>query len=335
MAATNLGIIGLRMGSSHLGAARQLPGVAVRAICDLDPDRLAQVQRESGVERACLDYRELLDDPELDLVVVATPDHLHREHTVAALQAGKHVLCEKPMAPTLEACAQMVAAARSAGRTLAIGHLVRFTPIFAYLKRLVDRGELGELYYVSSTYEHDYDRVAGAWRFDPQLARHVFLGGGCHSVDLMRYFLGDVERVSAVGSHLALPRLPLDDTVAALYSTARGQIGHVLTAGGARRPYVLSLALYGTRGTALASNVDSECRLWTREMLDPLGDRWATVPAPLDSHPVRTQLEHVLECLHTGAEPLVNGEEGMRTVAAALAAIQASTTGQPTPVAKV
>ena len=329
-----VGIIGLRMGGSHLRAAASLPGVRVRSICDTDQGRLEQVRAENGIERATTDYRQLVDDPELDVVVVASPDHFHRDHTVHALEAGKHVLCEKPMAWTLPECADMVAAAGRAGKQLMIGHLVRFTPVFAYLKQVAGRGELGELYHVSSTYEHDYARVGGAWRFDPKLARHVFLGGGCHSVDLMRHFLGEVNRAVAVGSHKALPQMPRDDTVAALYSTPAGQIGHVFVGGGARRPYVLSLALYGTKGTALATNVDSEARLWTTDMLDTLGDRWLTIPAPLDNHPVGTQMRHFLECVRTGAQPLVTGEDGMRTVAAALAAIEASETGKPVEIAR-
>jgi len=332
--AIRIGIIGLRMGSSHLEAARGIPGVVVRAICDVDQDRLAEVKARYGIEHAYADCERMISDPELDVVVVASPDHFHRDHTVHSLQAGKHVLCEKPMAPTLAECADMVKAARSSKRTLAIGHIVRFTPIFAYLKRVVERGELGQLYYVSSSYEHDYARVGGAWRFDPKLARHVFLGGGCHAVDLVRYFLGDFERVVAAATHIALPQMPLDDTVAALYSTAQNQIGQVFVGGGARRPYNLSLALYGTKGTALATNVDAEARIWTTDMQEPLGDRWMTIPAPIDNHPTRTQLQHFIDCLRAGQEPLVTGEEGMRTVAAALAAIEASVTGQAVQVPK-
>jgi predicted dehydrogenase len=321
------GIIGLRMGWSHANAVAATAGARVAAVCDIDEQRLAAAAREFSAEQAETDFRRVVANPALDFIVVATPDHFHCEHALAALEAGKHVLCEKPMAPSAQECRRMVEAARRAQRKLMIGHLVRFTPVFQILKRMRDEGEFGEVYYVGAEYQHDYSKVGGPWRFDPRVGRHVYLGGGCHAVDLMRYFLGEVTEVMAMGNHFACPQMPNDDCVAAIYRTAAGHIGRVLVAGGAKRPYALNLAIYGTRGSALASNVSSEAQVWLSRM-EEMGDRWMTIPAGVESHPVRTQMSHFVGCIRDDLEPLINGEDGMRTVAAAVAAVESTHSGQ-------
>jgi len=325
------GVIGLRMGHAHAQAIAAAGGARVLAVCDVDEQRLSEIAREFCAEQAVTDYRELVDNPALDFVVVAAPDHFHCEHTVAALQAGKHVLCEKPMAPSVDECRRMVAAAKAADRKLMIGHLVRFTPIFQTLKRMRDDGEFGEVYYVGAEYQHDYSKVGGPWRFDPRVGRHVYLGGGCHAVDLMRYFLGEVTEVMAMGNHFSVPEMPGDDCVMAVYRTTAGHIGKVFVAGGAKRPYATTLAVYGTRGSALASNVSPHAQVWLSRM-EALGENWITIPAGVESHPVRTQMNHFLGCIRDDLEPLINGDEGLRTVAAALAAIESAASGHLVPV---
>ena len=321
------GVIGLRMGWSHANAIAASKGAQVVSVCDVDEERLAASARELCAEQAETDFRRVVENPALDFVVVATPDHFHCEHTVAALEAGKHVLCEKPMAPSLEECRRMAAAARGAQRKLMIGHLVRFTPIFQILKRMRDEGEFGEVYYVGTEYQHDYSKVGGPWRFDPRVGRHVYLGGGCHAVDLMRHFMGEVTEVMAMGNHFSCPQMPNDDCVTAIYRTVAGHIGKVFVAGGAKRPYALTLAIYGTRGTALASNISPEAQVWLSRV-EEIGNRWMTIPAGVESHPVRAQMEHFLGCIRDDLEPLINGEDGMRTVAAAVAAVESTRSGQ-------
>jgi len=325
----NIGIIGLRMGCSHLMACEGMQEVEVKAVCDTDAARLQEVAHGKRVPVFEADYRALAERDDLDALVVATPDHLHEEHTVAALRAGKHVLCEKPMAPTLEACRRMIAAAQEAGRVLMIGHVARFTPVFRTLKAMAERGEFGRIYYVGAEYIHDYTEIGGVgdWRFDPRIGRHVFLGGGCHAVDLMRWFLDDLETASAQASHLAVPHLPRADTLLACYGTASGQIGRTLVAGGAKRPYGIHLEIYGTEGTALASNVEAEARVWLKR-IEGLGDRWITLPTAVASHPVADQMRHFAAAALGNREPLVSGTEGAKTVAAALAGVKAAETNE-------
>jgi predicted dehydrogenase len=320
-----VGIIGLGMGYRHLEAVVASPHTRLAAICDIDETRLRDVERETGVDQAATAYEELLANPAVDLVIVASPDPFHCEQTVAALRAGKHVLVEKPMAPTLAECQAMVDAARAADRRLAVGHVVRFTPAFSTIKRLADEGELGTVYYVGASYEHDYGRLKrqAAWRFDPKHARHQFLGGGCHAVDLLRYFLSDVESTAAVANHFSLPESPNDDCLVALYRARSGAVGRVLVTAGCKRPYEIALEVYGTRGTMIANNTSRSMQYWTLGV-PGLGDRWMDVPVTLDNHPVDIQLAHFISAIRGETDLLISGEEGMRTVALALASIRAS-----------
>ena len=109
-------VIGLGFGRAHLKAYAAHAGVAVRGVCDDDPERLAQAREEYHIPFATADYRESCGAVTLTLVTIATPDHLHAEMCLAALRAGKHVLCEKPMTTTLEDALAVAAAARESGR---------------------------------------------------------------------------------------------------------------------------------------------------------------------------------------------------------------------------
>ena len=158
-----------------------------------------------------------MERDDVDAVVVATPDQLHREMTMAALGAGKHVLCEKPMALTLEDCQAMIDASRNTDRKLMIGQICRFTPGFMRAKQLIDNGEIGELFFVESEYAHDYSKIPGTfsnWRLDP--LRHGFLGGGCHAVDLVRWIAGNPYEVAAFANKKMLTDWPTDDCTIAI-----------------------------------------------------------------------------------------------------------------------
>lgn len=122
----------------------------IKAICDIDIEKAEQLAKEMGVSSYYTDYRKLLEQEDIDVVVIATPDQIHPEQTIAALQAGKHVLCEKPMALSIEECSTMIEASNSTGKKLMIGQICRYTPGFKLAKKMIDDGEIGELFFVES-----------------------------------------------------------------------------------------------------------------------------------------------------------------------------------------
>lgn len=142
---TGFGVIGAgTWGSLHARVYADLPGARLVAVCDADQDRAAAAAAPSGA-RTFTDLKEMLADPEIHAVSVALPDPLHREAVIAAAEAGKHILVEKPLATTEVDALAMIEAARNAGVTLCVDFHNRYSPLFAPAKRALDAGELGAL----------------------------------------------------------------------------------------------------------------------------------------------------------------------------------------------
>ncbi|HEX2950958.1 MAG TPA: Gfo/Idh/MocA family oxidoreductase, partial [Armatimonadota bacterium] len=146
------------------------------------------------------DYRQLLADPEVELVDVCLPTDLHAEVSIAALEAGKHVLCEKPMARTIEQCDNMIAAAKASGKTFMIAHCIRFWPEYVYLKELVDSGKYGKLV------RADFSRLSAPprwssenWLMTPSRSGSSHLDMHIHDTDFIIHLLGMPKQVITEG----------------------------------------------------------------------------------------------------------------------------------------
>jgi len=185
----------------HLPGLRARGDVEVAALCGRDPGRLAALAASHGVPATFTDWRELLARGRLDAVVIATPNALHREQAVAALDAGLHVVCEKPLATTFAAAAEMADRAERAGRRTLTFFTHRTVAAAAHAKRLVDEGFLGRPLHASASYftaSHLQDGKPLAWKMRRAEAGTGVLGDiGSHVVDLVRWWLGDLARVSA------------------------------------------------------------------------------------------------------------------------------------------
>jgi predicted dehydrogenase len=196
-----VGILGMGIGMSHLANYRKVPNAEVIAICDKDEAWLKCVQREHGIAHGYTDAKKLLADKEVQAVSVCLPTALHAQWTIAALRAGKHVLCEKPMACNAREAAAMAAAAKSAKRVLAISQNRRFEPQSRYLRKLVDDGLLGDIYFARTGWRRPMGLfpVPNAVRATGTFSRNWFnrrdRGGGVlrdlgsHMLDLTMWLL--------------------------------------------------------------------------------------------------------------------------------------------------
>ena len=321
------GIIGLSMGAGHLDAYASHPEVEVRGVCDLNKDLLGQLARKYNVEFATADYRELLGRKDIDMVSVATPDYFHAEQSIAALEAGKHVLCEKPMTVTLEDCREIVRAAERSGRKFMVGQICRFAPGFRLTKRLIDEGKIGELFFVESEYAHDYSGVpgAGGWRKDPVKKREPFLGGGCHAVDLVRWIAGDAEEVFAYANHRILADWPVDDCTIAAFKFKNGILGKVLVSIGCKRPYTMRSVFWGSRGTIISDNTSPAIKIY-QDGMEKL--EFVDMAVDIASHNVRAEVDEIVDCIRGRKQLLMDAREGARTVASCLAAVESAKSGK-------
>ena len=151
----NIGIIGCGgiANGKHLPALKKLPNVRMVAFCDIIPERAEKAAKEYGVPEAKVftDYKELLKLQDIEVVHVLTPNRSHSFITVDALEAGKHVMCEKPMAINAAEAKKMVEAAKRTGKKLTIGYQNRFRPDSLYVKGECEAGTLGDIYYAKAT----------------------------------------------------------------------------------------------------------------------------------------------------------------------------------------
>lgn len=187
---------------THIPGYKALPDKArLVAVADVIGDRADAVAAEHKIPMAFDDYRRLLELDEVDIVSICTPPAAHMETTIAALEAGKHVLCEKPMAMTAAEAQKMVDAADRTGKKLAIGFQSRFSDNAQALKRLIDRGELGDIYYGRAV----YNRRRGIPSWGMFYSREQNGGGpmidvGVHVLDLALWLMGNPKPVSVLGS---------------------------------------------------------------------------------------------------------------------------------------
>ena len=194
MTTIGIGIIGCGgIANGHLPACRDVEGVETVAVCDIDEQAARARADEFEVPTVYTDWRELLDDERVDAVSVLLPHHLHREVTVAAAQAGKSVLCEKPMATSLADVDEMIAAADEAGVVLMVGQILRFRPVNIRARELIRDGAVGEVRNVLRRRLSKSEGFRSEWASRPEEAGGwVLCGFGAHEVDMILW-LNDGE----------------------------------------------------------------------------------------------------------------------------------------------
>ena len=313
-----VGVIGVRMGKQHLLGYLDNPRAEVKGICDLDKDLLKETSKSYDIPFVTEDYQELVERKDIELISVATPDFFHREHCVKSLEAGKNVLCEKPLALTREDCQEIIDTVKRTKRKLMVGQVCRFAPGFVLAHDLIKKGTIGELFFAESEYAHDYLHVSGVgnWRKEK---RDPVIGGGCHAIDLLRWICGEVKEVCAYGSHKMLRDwdIPYDTVISALKFLNNDVIGKIMVSISVKRPYTMRSVFYGSEGTIIADNTSSHIQLYTTKSLMKL--EFAKIPVNISSHNVSAEIESFLKVLLDRKPLELDVIEGANTVATALA----------------
>jgi UDP-N-acetylglucosamine 3-dehydrogenase len=182
-----IGVIGLGwFGEIHCETILGVPTLELAALCTRTPARLKALAEKFGVKKTCRDYRDMLADKDIDAVSIVTMWDQHTEPAIAALEAGKHVFLEKPMASTVTDCNRIIAASKKAKGILQIGHICRFNPRYRMAKQAIDAGKIGRIVALSSR-----RNIPAAWT--PEILNKIgpIVGDAIHDTDLMLWFTGD------------------------------------------------------------------------------------------------------------------------------------------------
>ena len=333
-----IGLAGLNHGAALLQANlprfQDLP-LRVTALCDLNSERLAAKAKEFGVEQTTTEFSELVARPDLDIIGIYTPGPLHCDQIVAALEAGKHVMVTKAMVYSMEEAERVVETVDRTGRVLLVTQTMRGRFDFMDAKRLCDAGEIGDLFMAESHYVHDLRDVYEATPWRCQTPQDLLLGGACHPIDLLRWFLGDVDEVHCYGLRSGVARdYPQEDNFFINLRFKNGAIGRVASIHGIIEPAGVpmnGLTVYGAKGTIR----DNAIRV------DPTGE----VPERTYTSAFHTftrmrhgdwghecelivMLRHMADCVLNGAKPWVGVRDGACVVATGLACWESIRTGQ-------
>jgi len=291
-------------------------GWRVKYVCDLSTERLQLMQEQYPWVTPVTEARRLFDDPELDAIAIATPVSSHAPLAIAALEAGKHVLVEKPLAPSVEEATRIVEAAEKAGRVLLVDHTFIYTPAVQKIKQLVDAGELGDLLYFDSVrinlglFQHDINVI---WDLAP------------HDFSIMDYLFAD-KPVAASASGMC--HFGTQEDVA--YVTAffqRNIIAHfhinwlspvkirLILIGGSKKMVVYDdmensekVKVYD-RGVEV---VDSLGGIYSLLVQYRMGDMYS--PKLDTKEALRSEVEHFRYCILNGTRPITDGQMGLRVV---------------------
>lgn len=313
----------------HLNGVLAKEECTLYAICDsATDDRLEKRQEKYGAQIAVADYRELVNDPNVDIAIIATPDNTHLEMAAAFMRAGKDVLLEKPMALTLEECEEMLRVEKQTGRRLMVGQVCRYNNNFVQAKKLVDEGRIGELVFVESEYAHNYAISPGYanWRVTPE--REGMIGGGCHAVDLLRWIAGDPTEVTAYANHKYLTDWPVNDTTIAIYKFPNNVIGKVFCSIGVKRNYTMRTCLYGTKGTIIFDSRTTEMQLFECDENGKGYSKPQILPCTPKGHNMEAEISDFVDAILEGRPNPISSMEGASTVAVCRATVESAKTGE-------
>lgn len=309
------------IGAGDIARKRIAPALIDLANCDLVSVSRSRAElakafaAEFGVKRWCADWREMLTD-EIDAVYIATPVFLHAEQTIAAAKAGKHVLCEKPMALNVEECDRMIAACKANNVRLGIAYYRRFYPVLERVRQFIASGEIGKVVFAQMNAFEYFDP-------SPDNPRHWLLekqksGGGpmmdfgCHRLEVLTDLFGKVRRTKSIVANVAFER-EVEDTAAVLLEFESDTCGALIVTHAAREPQD-TLEIFGTKGSINIPVLNSgKIRIRTAA-----GETTESHPPTANIH--QPLIEDFANAVLGGREPRVSGETG-RLIAAAEADI--------------
>ncbi|WP_309400974.1 Gfo/Idh/MocA family protein [Cerasicoccus maritimus] len=322
--------------------------VKLVCLCDTQEERAQALAEEFGLEVAS--FESICADSSIEAVTFCTPTGVHASLAIRALEAGKHVIVEKPMDVSLEACQRLMEAVDESGKLCSVISQHRFDPASGIVREALDAGKLGQLLYTEvripwyRTQEYyDSEDWRGTWAID---GGGALTNQGIHTVDLMLWFVGPVKRVYARMATVAHERIEVEDLITVQVEFESGAMGSLLASTAMYPGYPVSLGLYGSAGSALIEGDELKTlaiqgsdtvggaganahalqvatggtRSASAEADKPSDDKWQWG----DAH--REQFRDFVSCIRSGNAPVVTAQDGLSAVSFIKACYQSAQT---------
>ncbi|MEO1529695.1 MAG: Gfo/Idh/MocA family oxidoreductase [Planctomycetota bacterium] len=335
MTSVRAGIVGCgKVGGLHARALSELAEAEFVGVCDVDPDRALRFAERYGV-KAFESVESMVRSGGVEAVMVCTPHPLHESPTVAAAKAGAHVLVEKPLAATLEACDAMIRAAEESGVKLGVVSQRRFLEPVRRMKAAIDAGKIGRP--ILATFVMYSWRDEAYYRSDPWRGKWETEGGGVlvnqspHQLDLLQWFMGDIAEVSGYWANLNHPTIEVEDTAVANIRFKSGAIGNIVTSLSQKPGIYTKVHIHGSNGASVGVQTDTGASfvagmseiaepplndVWTiageESLLEEFREQDRNVFATRDAtqHYHTLQIRDFLLAIIDDRNPEVTGEEG-------------------------
>jgi predicted dehydrogenase len=355
------GIVGCgAIGPTHAGAISQMADAELTAVADIISDRARAMEEKFSVPRVYTDQAELFADRQVDVVCLCTPSGMHADGAVLAMQAGKHVVVEKPMDITAAACDRMIAAQRQTGKLLTVISQHRFDAASMQVKDLIQSGKLGKMLLATADVKwwrtqkyYDEGDWRGTWALD---GGGAVMNQGIHTVDVLQWLAGEITSVYAHTRTAAHERIEVEDVAVAALTFKSGAIGTYVASTAVYDGLPARIDIIGSEGTAI---IEGDClkliKLKTGETysgetpathaVSVASGGTASVTETAANRPVavkqgavwgdahRAQLEDFVRALRTGGKPLIDGPAGREPVRIIQAMYESAKTGRAVGVA--
>ncbi len=316
MNTARIGIIGLGVGKWHRDSFKQTKNAEVVALCDANEERLKKMGAEAGITKLYVNIGSLLRNKDIDAVSVCLPNYLHAKVAVAAMKAGKHVLCEKPLAASVKDAQKIVKAEKETGKRCMVAMKFRFKPEAQYIADKLKRGEFGEVYYGYTHYLRPLGGIpsgAGSWFITKRKSGGgALIDNGVHLLDVNWYLMGCPKPVYVFGSTYAKfgpnieaikDHFDVEDFGCGLIKFENGATIYLDNAWASMvDSELIGLRILGTKAGAT---------MWPFTMVTSEGGKNTAATPALEESKYPSQFQHFVECIINDVPPLAPASQGL------------------------
>ncbi|HCG77464.1 MAG: gfo/Idh/MocA family oxidoreductase [bacterium (Candidatus Ratteibacteria) CG_4_10_14_3_um_filter_41_18] len=343
MEKVRIGIIGVGgiTQYAHIPCFQKLENVEIMAISDPNEDKLKKVAEKFNIPQKFSDYQELLAVKEIDAVVICTPNVFHKEQSVAALQSGKHVLCEKPVALNSKETGEILKTAKERGKKFMVAFCHRFDNTTQILKKYIEQGEFGEIYYAKATYlrRRGIPGLGGWFTIKKLSGGGPLIDCGVHMLDTAIWLMGSPKPVEVVGSSYNKFKkeatdggwppvesrtgdkysgtFDVEDLATSFIKFANGATLFLEASWAGNSETGLFLSLFGTKAGAKVGQSEEEGKMGGRGLkifTEKQGGLVDILPVLPEVNPYQKEAEHFVECIRENKEPITKPEEILNVV---------------------